>query len=490
MLRILLALLALLALALLNQGCTTAARAQEAFQGNPETSSEEPFIRSIVEAANAGDRTALREVFQAHMAPSAVEGDRLAALVDARLFDVRRYGPMRYTSSVTDGGQEMHWLRADLTQTWLGMKVYEGDAGYRGFAIRRGSAPVAVTTELPSDLPATLAAYLHQLAATDRFSGSVLVADGGEVVFEDGYGRLTPSGPEITPDTPLNIASVGKMFTAVAVLQLVEQGEVSLDDSLGEWVPEFPGAIGEAVTVRDLLLHTSGIELDEIPAFNERMMRAENVSDILDAQVAFADSLLEPDGSYARGGEFDYTNEGINLLGVLIERASGETYCTYLDQHVFEPASMENTHCAFGNHVTVGYAYNSADPLGPRVTNEDDLGAFPWPAGMHLSSARDLYQFHRALMSGELLSGDLVREATQVQIVEGETSTVTYAYGYGFEVQDYLGLTSVGHSGGMEGVSARFSYYPDSDRLVVVLSNYDTAGVIVASYLRDLTAAR
>ena len=484
------ALIVLLALTLFSQACTAALRTQEASQGRLDAPGEERFVRDLVEAANDGDRSTLREILRVHMAPAVIEGGRLESIIDALLFDVRRYGPMHYTSSVMDDGQEMHWLRAYVTRTWLGMKVHEGDAGYGGFAIRRGSAPVDAAVEVPSDLPAALAAYLRELADTDRFSGSVLVADGGEIVFAAGHGRLSPDGPEITPDTPLNIASVGKMFTAVAALQLVERGDLALDGPVGEWVPEFPRAIGDAVTVRDLLLHTSGIELDEIPAFNERMMRAESVSEILEAQVAFADSLLEPDGSYVQEGTFDYTNEGINLLGVIIERASGEPYCAYLTRHVFEPAGMENTHCAFGEHEILGYAYNPADPLGPRITNEDDLGAIPWPAGMHLSSARDLYRFHRALMSGGLLSDDLVREATRVQIVEAETSTITYAYGYGFEIQDYLGLTSVGHSGGMEGVSARFSYYPAADRLVVVLSNYDTAGVIVASYLRDLTAAR
>lgn len=479
--------LVLLVLAASSIGCA-ALQAQAAFATSSEE--EERFVRRLAEAASEGDREGLSEVLRTYMAPGAIEGDQLDSFAEGWLFDVRRYGRLSYASSEMDGGELMHWLRADPSQAWLGIKVYDGEGGYRGFAIRRGSAPAEPAAQVPEDLSAHLANYMRRLADADMFSGSVLVADSDSIVLANGYGALYPGGPRITPDTPLNIASVGKMFTAVAVLQLVQNGQVALDDSLGKWVPEYPAAIGSAVTVRDLLLHTSGIELDEIPEFNARVLRAESITDLLEIQLAFAGSLLEQDGSYERSGEFDYTNEGINLLGVVIERASAVPYCRYLERHVFEPASMENTHCEFGTHFILGYGYDPSDRLGPRIPNREDLGAIPWPAGMHLSSARDLYRFHRAFTGGVLLDDRLARDATTVQIVEAQTQTITYAYGYGFEIQNYLGLTSVGHAGGMEGVSARYAFYPEHDRLVVVLSNYDTAGVIVASYLRDLTAAR
>lgn len=486
MIRIARPFLVLVLMAVANVPCA-ALQAQEPIESSSDE--EERFVQRLAHAANGGDREALGEVLRTYMAPAAIEGDRLGSLVEDWLFDVRRYGQLSYASSEMDGGEIMHWLRAEPSRAWLGIKVYDGDGGYRGLGTRRGSAPTTAAVRTPDELGAHLETYMRGLADADMFSGSLLVADRDSVVFANGYGTIRPGGPRITPDTPLNIASVGKMFTAVAVLQLVQRGQVALDDSLDKWVPEYPRAIGSAVTLRDLLLHTSGIELDEIPDFNARMLRAESISAILEIQLTFAESLLEPDHSYVRSGDFDYTNEGINLLGVVIERASEVPYCEYLNRHVFGPASMENTHCEFGDRFHLGYGYDPSDRLGPRVPNREDLGAIPWPAGAHLSSARDLYRFHRAFTGGVLLDDRLVRDATTVQIVEAETPSIRYAYGYGFEIQDYLGLASVGHAGGMEGVSARYAFYPEQDRLVVVISNYDTAGVIVASYLRDLTAA-
>lgn len=458
---------------------------------SPTKSAERP-IAAWEEVYNSGDPSDLRAFAEERFTEAALaELGGPSGLVKLWQLDRRRYGRVRYVLSEGAGGNEIHWFQTDPARVWLGVRFWHDASDpskLTGFAVRRGSAPQIPPPPAPvADLGEHISDYLDALEAQDMFSGAVVVAKNSEILHAGGYGTARANEPANTPDTRFNIASLGKMFTAVAALQLVQQDRLALDDALSKHVPEYPAQIGNTVTVRDLLLHVSGIELDEIPEFNQRMLEVTSTEEILQAQLDFINQIEVPPPPR----KFDYTNEGINLLGLIIERISGHEYCAYLDDQIFRVAGMTNSSCsADGAPVAKGYMYREEQPTAPRIANDVHLPPQAYPAGAHYSSAQDLYLFHRALVEGRLLNSDLVAAAMSAQIVEAEAPGILYAYGYGFEIQERGDLKMVGHSGGMEGVSARYEYFPMLDILVIALSNYDTSAVIFASHMRDLLSER
>ncbi len=422
-------------------------------------------------------------------------GERAAAL---GWFEERdRYGPLAFHSVTPENGDAMVWLRGTVTGAWLGVRLGPDEAGERFMlvGIRRGTAPPDLERgpRLTEDvLGDSLRAYVDAMARRGYFQGSVLVARGDTVLLDTGVGTMDPAtGAPITSATRFNIASTGKMFTGVALARLAQDGRLSLDDPLSRFVPEFPARIADRVTLRSLLTHTSGIELDDVSAFQEATYAATSVDGLLKAQLAFVDSVpaLNP---YEPSGEFDYTNEGINLAGVVIERASGESYPDYMRRRVFEPAGMR--HSGFldgaGDPVAVGLTMEGMDDGTEPRPNTEFLPAATMPAGGHVSTTGDLLRFSRALSEGRLLDPAWKDSVTSMQVVEAELPGVTYGYGYGFEVIDRDGFELYGHAGGMPGASTKFEVYPELGLTIVVLSNRDGHATTLTNHIRELALRR
>lgn len=386
------------------------------------------------------------------------------------------------------------WARAPAVDGWIGFQRQEGatTGAWERLVVWRIRPPDApFRAAIPSDaVPDSLDAYLAANAAEDRFSGVVLVARGDSLIFHRGYGMADRKSEEpIGLDHRFNIGSVSKMFTGVAALHLVAKGQLSLSDMLSRYVPEYPREIGDSVTIRDLLTHASGIELDDVEGFAEAIRDATTMDEILSVHLRF----LEPAG-YERTGEFNYTNEGIALLGIVIERASGKPWAEALHRHVFGPAGMSQTtpRPPEDAPVAVGYTALSAD---------GEYGPGPWrpawplikrhaqPAGQHWTTADDLWRFWRALHGGRLLERAQVAEMVSPQIDAGglERFDLESAYGYTIQIETREGRTHVGHAGVIPGYSAVVRHYPDTDWTVIVVANIgDTAAHVAAEHVEQL----
>lgn len=181
-------------------------------------------------------------------------------------------------------------------------------------------------------------AALDRLVRADDFSGCVMVADGGETVFDECRGLAERNfGVPVDHQTRFRVASVGKIFTAVAIGQLVEAGKLSWDSTLAQLVPEYPDhAMAKKITVWELLHHTSGLGDFLVPAFFEQREKYVNPVDYLDL-IARQPKLGKP------GKDFNYSNAGYVLLGRIIENISHEDYFDYIQRHVFAPAGMRSS---------------------------------------------------------------------------------------------------------------------------------------------------
>lgn len=330
---------------------------------------------------------------------------------------------------------------------------------YLGVVLLFSCHPLA---ENPSEAKlAEIEERLENMAAQDGYSGTVLMAKNGEVLLKKAYGFAhIGHGVPNAIDTKFGIASMGKMFTAVAIMQLREQGKLRLQDKVGDILGDYPNTtVRDSVTIEQLLVHTSGLT----DFFNDEFeFRAKHtVRTLADYFSLFQnDTLL-----FSPGSRFSYSNAGYIVLGMVIERLSGANYYDYVKSHIFGPAGMVNT----DNYETdasienLAEGYIKKDTNGIWKTNTYMKGARGSSAGGAYSTAEDLLKFALALKNESLISA----ESLALMI----SDTGQNGYGHGFGLHTFNGQQVYGHNGGAHGVSAELDIYKETDYIVVTLSN-------------------
>jgi CubicO group peptidase (beta-lactamase class C family) len=305
----------------------------------------------------------------------------------------------------------------------------------------------------------------------------VLVAKDQTILFHHAAGLADQE--EQRPnriDTRFNLASLSKMFTAVALLQLVEQGKLALGDPVSRYLPAYPRAIAGRVTIHHLLTHTSGlghywskqVGIEGYAAVRTQLRTVEDYFPLFqDEPLAF-----EP------GKHFQYSNAGFVVLGAILERASGQEYWTYVREQVFEPAAMQQTAAFELEHPALNQAMGytrlnrqNEREAGPRRPNVDATFIKGNPAGFAVSTVGDLFKFGRAIRSHRLLS-----PASTDLLLTGKVAWPLHpgvSYAYGWQNRQINGQRIVGHGGSGVGISTQFDLYLDGGFTVVILANYD-----------------
>ncbi|HEV8597800.1 MAG TPA: serine hydrolase domain-containing protein [Gemmatimonadales bacterium] len=319
-----------------------------------------------------------------------------------------------------------------------------------------------------ADLPRIADSLVSARVAADSFSGVVLVARAGKLQYQRAAGLADRErGRVMQLNTQLQIASATKLFTQIAIRQLEQAGKLSLSDTVGKFLPDYPNSIVRSrVTIEQLLRHRSGVG----SFWNEKWRaQAPNIRSVRDYMQLFQDDslLFEPGTSQA------YSNGGYVLLGAIIEQVSGMAYHDYLREKVFRPAGMTETvpydRRVSRSNAAIGYTTQTLNvPLsGTRRPNTSMQPGMSGPAGDHYSTVGDFLKLADALLGYRLL------DSARTTALLG----VRYAAGQDFRA-----------NGGGPGTNAEFSIYPGGE-VIVVLSNYDPpSGTAVAQYLRSLIA--
>jgi CubicO group peptidase (beta-lactamase class C family) len=314
-----------------------------------------------------------------------------------------------------------------------------------------------------ADALASLDGFAGRLTQKDTFSGVLLVAKDGRDLLAKAYGRADETTPNAL-DTRFFIASQGKMFTAVAIFQLIEKGRIALDDAVGKFLPDYPNRdVAAKVTVRMLLAHTGGtgdMGLLE-PEEGANRARVHGIADIIALNGARGPAF-EP------GTKFDYSNYGYILLGAIVEKASGMDYYTYVQRNVFDRAGMARTAYPLREDMT-GVAVPMWTKDGKLVSAMD---MWPWrgtPAGGGVSTAGDMARFAQALSDGRLLSQASLDLATHAP--GGFGFRTGNGFALGFIQSGSNGLTYWGHGGGAHGDSLVMDYYPQTHVAFVCMAN-------------------
>lgn len=295
------------------------------------------------------------------------------------------------------------------------------------------------------------------------FAGAVLVARHDEVLVSHACGLASRRyGVPNNVDTRFNLGSINKMFTAVAVMQLVEAGKVSLDDPLSRFADEswLPAEISRTITVRHLLTHTSGLGSfigAEWDGLSRRRFR----------ELADYKPLVRGERpAFAPGSGWSYSNTGPLLAGVVIEQASGQSYFDYVRTHIYAPAGMRDTDSWALDEPVANLAMGYYPDRG-GVWRENTVQTMfrGGPAGGGYSTVGDLLRFARALQGGRLVS------KASLDILW--TDQPPNNYGAGFTIESTAAGKAYGHDGIMAGVSSRFHIYPEAGYVVAILSNQD-----------------
>ncbi|HSM61758.1 MAG TPA: serine hydrolase domain-containing protein [Longimicrobiales bacterium] len=343
-------------------------------------------------------------------------------------------------------------------------------AALGGCAALMGPAAGPVSGQIAdrAALVAALDSAARAHAADSMIAGlSVAVVRGADTLLMRGYGYVdlewqVPTPPAATAS--YEIGSVTKQFTAAAVLQLAEAGKLDLDADVTAYLPDFDTG-GRRVPVRRLLDHTSGIKgYTEMPVFGE-LMRRKLPRDSLVTLIAAEPFDFEP------GTALIYNNSAYFLLGLIIEKVSGQGYEEYVAEHLFEPLGMGSSYYCSESAIREGRAHGyDAGPDGLVRKGYLDH-TWPYAAGSLCSTVGDLIAWNRALHHGGLLSESSYRMMTTPSPLEDGTPV---RYAMGLMVDAPGGRRTITHGGGINGFLSDGRYHPDDDLMVVVLQN--TAG--------------
>ncbi|HZS62538.1 MAG TPA: serine hydrolase domain-containing protein [Gemmatimonadaceae bacterium] len=291
---------------------------------------------------------------------------------------------------------------------------------------------------------------------------SIAVVRGGDTLVLRGYGKASLELSVPTPDRAVyEIGSVTKQFTSAAILQLADEHKLSLDDDLTKYFPTYP-MHGHRVTIRRLMDHTSGIHgYTEMPAFGRLMARSLPKDSLV---AMFSGQPFD----FAPGDAMSYSNSAYFLLGLIIEKVSGQTYAHYLAQHEFQPAGMRDTrYCS--NSDVIQNRVSGYDVVGDTIRPAQYIDMiWPYSAGALCSTVGDLVAWVRALHTGRMLSPSAYHEMiTPAALNDG--AVIRYAKGLAIDSLD--GHRRISHGGGIPGFLSTVQYFPDDSLIVVVLVN-------------------
>jgi CubicO group peptidase (beta-lactamase class C family) len=436
--------------------------------------------RRFVEAVNSNDvalRTrALREIFAS--ASLAGDGEQKLLRLLERLRDDLDTLAFHHAEAISTGEGDdrrvsLHvYARSARDGQWHDLQFRLDPAPPHRIQSLAFLASVAEPVYLPNGGVTSastlqwLNGYVDKLAADNDLSGAILIAAGDHVIFQRGFGFADASRRHpIGPATRFDLASGGKMFTALAIAQLVQEGRMHFGDTLATLLPELADReFAHTVTLANLLTHTSGLGEYWDDAFEKHWHDIRTLRQYLPFVLAA--------GTHFKPGErFEYCNSNYILAGLVLEAATGLSYDQMIAKRIFEPLGMRDTGLfPFDDGDSLIAAPLTGEPRHWRVADHGYRGS---SAGGCLSTCADMLRFARGLVRGRIVSDSMLTVMTTSK-TEGLEGRNRLSYGYGFETERSAGgARSFGHGGIARGVNFAFRYFPDSDVTLLVFSNQD-----------------
>lgn len=310
----------------------------------------------------------------------------------------------------------------------------------------------------------TIESYITSAMKRHNIPGlSLAITQGDQMKYSKGYGTAG-DGRVVTPDTPFYIGSQSKSFTALAIMQLVEQGKLDLDATVQTYLPWFRVADPQAskqITIRHLLQHTSGLSESGYAA---------NLSPDTSIEIMVRD-LSRAHLDAPVGTKMQYFNPGYSILGLIIETISGQSYGDFINEHIFTPLKMTNsfTDPAEANAANLSQGYSQIFMLA--VPLKQTFYRYDLPAGFIISTANDMARFLMALTNSGELDGVRILKPENVKLIFTPNSSINSTYGFGWYIGQYNGETKITHGGDTERFHTSVLLLPDRSLSLVILIN-------------------
>jgi CubicO group peptidase (beta-lactamase class C family) len=338
------------------------------------------------------------------------------------------------------------------------------------------------TTSLPmvasaQDVPpqqfdtASIDAYIQSRMQIDNIPGLALAVTYGEqIVYLQGYGIAAPDGRAVTPQTPFIIGSSSKSFTALAIMQLVEAGRIELDAPVTSYLPWFRTADAAAsaqITVRHLLYQNSGL-----PSYEGRLGIADNDQ----SNLALENRIRDLSGvqlSQAVGQGYEYANENYNILGLIIQVVTGDSYEDYIRSAIFDPLQMQHSAAALSDSsaqdIATGYRYRLFWPVAFEAPYPRSMT----PSGFLISSVEDMSHYLIAQLNGGTYSNQPILSAEGIETLHTAGSRIgsSSSYGMGWVIQEEAGSREIWHNGDVSNFHSNMLLLPEQHIGIVILVN-------------------
>lgn len=446
------------------------------------------LINDFIDACNSGDRIVMTDFVLRNYDPKSIQRIPLFALVSLNLSFYYETGGLGYElietlPSTSNSVSAIFFNKLTKTKTKIKIPVTESTPIRINRFIK--SEPIYNENNTfqinDNEIVNKLDLCLNKMTNDEEFSGAILLAKNGKIILDKAIGEANKEYniPNNT-DTKFNIASVGKIFTAMAIIQLVEHGKLSFDDPISKYVPKewLSLNVSERIQIKHLLTHTSGLgdyfkeayEQCEVPFFR----------DLNDYKSLISKDTL----MFEPGTKFSYSNTGFILLGVIIEHVSEMGYFEYLKQNIFEPAGMKNT-----DGYSKDYTIKKRATGYTKVYEKDKI---KWnnhhftrimrgsPSGGIYSTTHDLFKFANSLRSKKIISPKYYEI-----LMKGRPELNSDFHSYGFFVSKSSAGNVAGHKGDGRGMNSHFKMYLDSGYTVVILSNYSAPSANIIANVMD-----
>ena len=441
---------------------------------------------SFITVFNEGSRIEVIDYLSDHMSKSRIETYGIDAHVGVFLNSQNTFGILDVVKVLppSNGNETIEVISNNNKLKYNLIINKEKDAPYKinYFTLQdsksENSSKKSISTK---ELVKELSSFINNLSIEDAFSGSVLVARGKDVIFKDSVGYANKTWKiKNNINTKFSLGSMNKMFTAIAALQLIEKGKLKFDDKLIQFVDKswLPKGNSDSITIRQLLTHTSGLGNffnDEFNQSNKEEYR--NLA-------AYKSLISQSDLLFTPGSRNRYSNSGMLMLGLVVEKISGESYYDYVQKHIYNKANMPNSGSFELDSVTDSLASGylkrmHSDQWVDSIYTRAIKGS---PAGGGFSTTEDLHQFSLALTEFKLLGKELTEDA----YTEKTQYNSAFWYGYGFSVSGESNNRIVGHGGAYLGVDARLDIHLDSGFIVVILANQSDVVAPVRRKINEL----